>query len=59
MIRYSDVSAITQLLNTGKELFMRFFIPFLLKKLYLSGGIENGENVYEYDDDDMYGKNDV
>jgi hypothetical protein len=30
MIRYSDVSAITQLSNTFEELFCAFFISFLL-----------------------------
>jgi hypothetical protein len=39
--------------------FKRFFISFLSIKYINNGGMDNGKNVYEYDDDDLHGKNDV
>jgi hypothetical protein len=36
------------------------FFAFLLSIInFYNGGMENGKNVYEYDDDDLHGKNDV
>ena len=37
---------------------MLFYFPFY-SKITQYGGMEDGKNVYEHDDDDVYGKNDV
>lgn len=35
------------------------YFLFYSKYIYLLGGTRNGKNVYEHDDDDVYGKDDV
>ena len=44
------------LFNTVKILVL--FLFFIYQKNYI-GGMYDGKNVYEDDDDDVYGKNDV
>lgn len=42
-----------------RGVFGAFLFSFLFKIHLLIGGIRNGKNVYEHDDDGWYGKNDV